>query len=93
MRDLIFRQRIIDTLGEDIFSASLVPGVQNDLPFSGNGGLQQHTLEAGGAVVRPQGSNTMAVHGPMTEKQMIEKNSAQNVLAWVPSGSLDDWYN
>ena len=89
----MFRQRIIDTLGEDIFSAHLAPAVKNDLPFSGNGGLQQHTLEAGGTIANQQGPNARTVQGPLTEKQMIEQNSAQNVLAWVPSGSLDDWYN
>ena len=33
------------------------------------------------------------IAGPLTEKEMLERNSAQALLPWNPSSKLDDWYN
>ena len=100
VKDLAFRQRIIDTLGENIYSSS-PQEVKNEANVPSNGGvapldgLSPKPSAVGNIGKTKAGQKGMVEHiqGPMTEKEMLERNSAQAVLPWNPSSNLDDWYN
>ena len=98
VHDPAFRQRIIETLGEDIFSQ---PHLTDDKSNSSNSGISgniapkqpsfvEHHCKTPGYTQKVPHSQ---IQGPVTEKEMLEMNSAQAVLPWNPSRKLDDWYN
>ena len=98
VHDPAFRQRIIETLGEDIFSQ---PHLTDDKSNSINSGISgniapkqpsfvEHNCKTPGYTKKVPHSQ---IQGPLTEKEMLEMNSAQAVLPWNPSRKLDDWYN
>ena len=98
VKDGELRKRITNVLGEEIhFSHS-----NSDNTGGGNNGFNN------GANFQSPASNLVAdnnvnvqgnkhipipMAGPPTEKEMLERNSAQAVLPWNPSSKLDDWYN
>ena len=97
--DLAFRQRIIDALGEDIFflpSSQVEEAIDASNPLN-DGNIQMNDINSGiGNKTNPtSGKKDSREHmqGPYTEKEMLERNSAQAVLPWNPSSKLDDWYN
>ena len=81
VKDLAFRQRIIEALGEDI---SFSPSYQGD-----EGTEAAHAVNGGNTPAK----NREHIQGPFTEKELLERNSAQAVLPWNPTSKLDDWYN
>ena len=99
VKDLAFRQRIIETLGEDIYSSS-----SSDEKNKTNAPSNGASFPTDSSSPKPNiGPWTKSTHGqkglveqfqgPLTEKEMLEKNSAQVVLPWNPSSNLDDWYH
>ena len=97
--DLAFRQRIIDVLGEDIFfstSGQEEKGIEAANPVH-SGSIPVNDINSGIANKSNQTygekDNLGHMQGPFTEKEMLERNSAQAVLPWNPSSKLDDWYN
>lgn len=99
VHDPAFRQRIIETLGEDIFSQSYSSDDKSNSSNSGISGniIQKPSISFVEHQSKPPGYTQKVPHGqiqgPLTEKEMLEMNSAQAVLPWNPSRKLDDWYN
>ena len=104
VQDLEFRKRIINTLGDDIYFSTLVSESKDQIPTASNGntgippldGLSSQTNMAGTNTVKSKqqkGTVVHAVQGPLTEKELLEQNSAQAVLPWNPASNMDDWYN
>ena len=103
VQDLEFRKRIIATLGDDIYFSPVSESKDQLLTPSneGNGipslgGFSPKTNMADNNTVKSKQQKGIAeqpVQGPLTEKELLEQNSAQAVLPWNPASNMDDWYN
>ena len=98
VRDIDLRKRITDVLGEEIhfFSSNSDNNGGGNNSFQNGAKFQPPTLTVSENNVNVQHGNnpqSIPMEGPLTEKQMLERNSAQAVLPWNPSSKLDDWYN
>ena len=96
VRDAELRKRITDVLGEEIhfFSSNSDNNGGGNNGFQNDASLQPPVSNQDSSNVQP-GNNPQPIpmEGPLTEKQMLERNSAQVLLPWNPSSKLDDWYN
>ena len=104
VQDLEFRKRIINTLGDDIYFSPLASESKDQIPTASNGGDGIPPLDGFSPQTNMAGTNTVKskqqkgiaeqpVQGPLTEKELLEQNSAQAVLPWNPASNMDDWYN
>ena len=100
IKDLAFRQRIIDTLGEDIYFTASFPEEEKNVANTSLNEIGLPAKDGNSSIVREKIKNNYenkgahnVMQGPPTEKEMLERNSAQALLPWNPSSKLDDWYN